>query len=93
MNELIVLGPLGNPAVTHLLVRQVLEAFGIRYDTLRGWKELHAFPRPMVVAGAAYYPRAKIDAWKKSDDAPLWLRGKARRPVSARERAAAELAA
>lgn len=92
MNELIVLGPLSHDAVTHLLPRQVLEAFDIRYDTLRGWKELHAFPRPVIVAGGAYYPRAQIDVWKKSNDAPLWLRGKARRPVSVREKAAAEAA-
>lgn len=80
------IGPVDDAAVTHLLPQQIFRLFGIKATTFRAWKELHAFPRPVIVNGMAYYPRAEIENWRRSASAPGWLReGRAKPTVKTTE--------
>lgn len=83
-----VLGPLSDPRVTHLSRDQVLTMFGIYWTTLNAWKFERGFSRPVRVLeisrGFFVYPRAEIEAWKASSDAPAWLHGRMEKPKSSK---------
>jgi hypothetical protein len=86
------LAPIAGPAAPdakHLQARHILEWFGVRIRTFKVWKSTYNFPRPTFIDGHAYYERKAVEAWRNSDDAPMWVRGLAPKPTGMSDDAAA----
>lgn len=81
----IAIGPISDPAVTHLMPFQTAALFDVSYQTLKTWKRDYAFPKPAAFYGGVYfYSRDEVLTWSRSRNAPAWLRGGAPKPKSVR---------